>query len=413
MIKKYIIPCAVAFSLMSTSAQAVEVLIDCSNFGSISLDTDSGTGVWGGISGQIAWSFDGVWLRLSRGSDNSNTSVALTTGDMILNGQSFRNECRVRNPEIISYIAVSRGAQARLVFLSLDENDKYNIQTSLSALNLYRDSPDGLWGRGTEEAVISYYDGLSQSERDSIDLTTADGAARVLQMVLRAGTTEGAECDGCEDTVIAEEVTPSPRSDTAPQPVDAANTYEDRQAVEVQRTQREMDDFVRDNIARSGDFSASCQSKLFKILGICVSQSHLEQVTVMEGRKYDCVASANMFGTIYGICKSGQAEVTFYGDRISMNCFNFNTCGMDISTVSQKLVDSGIASLMSPDVESGSTLMGVSNTRQSYCENGESGDRLCVVLDQNDFTAILGSEVYIELTAGNYRSDGSGGVKFD
>lgn len=404
---------ASVFSLTAAmaTAHATEIHIDCIGGEVISVDTQTNEGVLRGVRGPVNWSYDGAWLRVSRQGDASPTSVALVTGDLLRDGKRMDAACKTRNPEVVAQLPVSRGAETRRAYLKLKSNDKINVQAALKFIGIYQGVEDGLWGARTEEAVLSYYDGLAPAERDKLDITSPEGASELLHNLIMT-ISEGDECDGCELIAATE---PAPLSEPVAEPVEpASQSGNASNEIEVLKAahQFKVEEHLRDNKGRGAELSEACTPPHITLLGLCAAMDVLDSVVVLTDRGYSCEATISNSGYLLTKCTKGKASAFIGPSGIMMNCANFNICGVDIHTVARKLIDSSTVSGMMPVTNHGYSLFSGATVENMYCSNGDLGEKLCLKEDFLVYNDPHISDLSIELTLNNYKP-GGGGITFN
>jgi hypothetical protein len=104
----------------------------------------------------VDWQFDGEWLRLTSRTDGAKIAFSSKNGYRISDGMQEAADCVFTDPDKLVLLPVSEGAQLRLVFLALSEDQRKEVQSDLARKGYYRSTIDGLWGTGTERAILDF-----------------------------------------------------------------------------------------------------------------------------------------------------------------------------------------------------------------------------------------------------------------
>lgn len=156
---------------------------------------------------QITWNFDGEWLRVQRQGGRPDVAFGLSTGMRLMNGQSSEGFCAFDNPNLVASLPKSDGANLRAVFVGLPAEERRMLQQNLADFSYYNGTIDGLWGRGTEQAIMSFFNDNKAKLRTGLDPSSAEDA-RMILAALAGWVHEGGECDSCGDDVYAEPTSP-------------------------------------------------------------------------------------------------------------------------------------------------------------------------------------------------------------
>ena len=183
------------FSLGASQAEIIR--IRCSN-DFFNVDTVRNTLERQGRTTSISWTYDGEWIRLTFASGAEKLAFSSKTGYVIQNGNQIDARCEFRNPEALANINVTPTANLRLAFIALPEDSRKVIQELMSLDKFYSSSVDGLWGSGTEAALMRYKTYVEDLTGQQYLIQSPFGAAQFLEAIM-AFTYEGDECDGCEN----------------------------------------------------------------------------------------------------------------------------------------------------------------------------------------------------------------------
>lgn len=141
-----------------------------------------------------------------------------------------------------------------------------------------------------------------------------------------------------------------------------------------------------------------------KLVGIDMTMSIEEHNKVLSEAGYKCSIKETMWRTRYRECDNGKKTVNPSKKKAIFNCENFNACTYTLKEFSQAFVDQGFV----PTLEYKSKLVKSDKKHvliESYCGNGEAGDRLCIVADKNLFDQLI---LTVTLNKGRL---GSGDIK--
>jgi hypothetical protein len=128
----------------------------------------------------VDWQYDGEWLRLTSRTDGSRIAFSSKSGYRIIGGQQEAAGCVFEDMGQLALLPVSEGAQLRLAFLGLTEEQRKEVQSFLAQEGFYTSSIDGLWGSGTESALFSFFRGGRLDGFDPDNLLNQDGAILAL-----------------------------------------------------------------------------------------------------------------------------------------------------------------------------------------------------------------------------------------
>lgn len=185
-------------------AHAETLNIRCGN-DLFKVDTARNTFEAQGRLNRISWIFDGEWIRLTFANGTDRLAFSSKNGYVIQNGKQIDAGCRFTNPDALSRIKIAPTANLRLEFIALPEPNRKLIQELMSLNGFYNSTIDGLWGTGTEDALVRYKDYVESITSQKFQIETAFGASRYLQVIIQLSYEdgEGDECDGCEETAAA------------------------------------------------------------------------------------------------------------------------------------------------------------------------------------------------------------------
>lgn len=192
----------IAAALVAGSVSAEPIRVTCRDATSYIVDTENHTLATKNTREQIRWSYDGEWLRVQRQGGTPDLAFGLTTGMRIMDGQSPEDFCAFENPGLVSLLPISPGARLREEFIKQSAQDRRSLQQNLADFDYYTGAIDGLWGRGTEQAIISFFGDYKENLPTGTDPKTQAGADIILS-ALAGMIHEGSECDGCANTVDA------------------------------------------------------------------------------------------------------------------------------------------------------------------------------------------------------------------
>jgi hypothetical protein len=183
-------------------AQAETIQIRCGK-DLFKVDTTRSTLETAGRLNRISWIFDGEWIRLTFANGKDRLAFSSKNGYVLQNGKQINASCRFLNPEALARIKVAPTANLRVEFIALAEPNRKLIQGQMSLNGYYNSTIDGLWGTGTEEALVNYKGYVEGITGQRYQLETPFGASQYLQAVIQLSYEdgEGDECDGCEETM--------------------------------------------------------------------------------------------------------------------------------------------------------------------------------------------------------------------
>jgi len=186
------------------AAHAETISIWCSN-DLFRIDTARNTFESQGRVTRISWIFDGEWIRLTFPNGTDRLAFSSKNGYVIQNGKQIDAGCRFSNPEALARIKIAPTANLRLEFIALPEPERKVIQELMSLNGYYNSTIDGLWGTGTEDALLRYKDFVENVTAQKYPIETPLGASRYLQVIMQLSYDdgEGDECDGCEETMTS------------------------------------------------------------------------------------------------------------------------------------------------------------------------------------------------------------------
>lgn len=201
--------CVIATSFLSAAgaAQAQNIQISCQDRSSYIVQTRDQLLITNSGPEQITWSFDGEWLRVQRQGGRPDLAFGLSTGMRLMNGQSPEGFCAFDNPQVVASLPMSEGANLRAAFVGLPAEQRRILQQNLSDFGYYPGEIDGLWGRGTEHAIMAFFEANRTGLRTGLDPRSAEDA-RLILAALAGWTHEGSECDGCDEDIYAEPSAP-------------------------------------------------------------------------------------------------------------------------------------------------------------------------------------------------------------
>lgn len=182
-------------------AQAETIQIWCGN-DLFKVDTTRNTLERAGRLNRISWIFDGEWIRMTFASGTDRLAFSSKNGYVIQNGKQINAGCKFTNPEALTRIKIAHTANLRLEFITLAEPKRKLVQDLMSLNGYYKSTIDGLWGTGTEKALVNYKDYVEGITGRRYQIETPIGASQYLQAVIQLSY-EGEECDGCEEAMTA------------------------------------------------------------------------------------------------------------------------------------------------------------------------------------------------------------------
>lgn len=361
--------------MLATASSAQTLNISCPTQ-SYKINLSGNTIAAGGTAAKMTWKFDGEWLRIARESDGRNLAFMEEDGVLLEDGAPRVQGCRFDNPEILADLPLSEGATLRAVFVAMSLDARKNIQANLSRAGFYDSTIDGLWGNGTETAVLAAAIDFSNEGLPG-DLTTRSDAARLIANILGGDTEEG-ECDGCdaiantggraseepiERSAETASGTSQTRPRTRPKNVPSASPPSPKPTMSIKEA----------GVIAKG--AAEKCSGAATIKGICFGQSLSEMEAILTLRDYTCDSKH-----VCNMTESQTATITIENDSIRFACGAFDACDMQISDLAQALIDQGLVSEMVADRTSGMHPMfdNVYYTRSTYCGNDAVEQMLCV-----------------------------------
>ena len=186
-----------AMLLSVSTATAQNVNFYCGNV-EFQLDTARSTMTNRFLSNEpVQWEYDGEWVRWTVRRSNEAFGVNVVNGYFISGGQSADSGCRVENPATLASLPLSEGAALRRIFISLQPDVRRSIQDHLRFKGLYNSTSDGLWGRGTQAALIAYASQFPSAFFREGDIRTVSGASIVFDQINMA-IMQGEVCSDCE-----------------------------------------------------------------------------------------------------------------------------------------------------------------------------------------------------------------------
>jgi TPR repeat protein len=147
----------------------------------------------------IDWQFDGEWLRWKTKPNDESFGINIKNGYLITTSSTSQQNCKILSQYDLRKIPISKGAVLRRNFIKLSyENRKY-AQQCLSSLGYYNSTIDGLWGAGTELAVMQFYEDRKSAEFLNKDITIQDDASFVILSLLDTTQSCNLQTDGCDE----------------------------------------------------------------------------------------------------------------------------------------------------------------------------------------------------------------------
>ena len=151
-----------------------------------------------GRTNRISWTYDGEWIRLTFPNQTDKLAFSRKTGYVIQNGKQIDARCVFQNPQALASLQIAPTANLRSAFIALPEGSRKLIQEIMSMDRYYNSTIDGLWGSGTENALVRYKTYFESLTGQQYGIETPIAAARFLEAII-ASTYEGDECDGCDE----------------------------------------------------------------------------------------------------------------------------------------------------------------------------------------------------------------------
>lgn len=149
----------------------------------------------------VAWQYDGDWVRWNVRDTDEFYGVNTKTGALILDGVVNEAGCRMGDTSALASLPLSEGAYLRRAFIDLPQQKRMEIQSILSQNGYYSSDIDGKWGRGTEAAIKTYV-AENQDEMSAADYTSPEGAANTLSGAM-SHMNVNTECGDCQTTAKA------------------------------------------------------------------------------------------------------------------------------------------------------------------------------------------------------------------
>lgn len=148
----------------------------------------------------VDWQYDGEWLRLTSRTDGSRIAFSSKNGYRLTDGNQEAVGCVFDDPGQLALLPVSKGAQLRLAFLALSEDQRKAVQSELARESFYTSNIDGLWGSGTERAIFLFIEAVEVGNSEPLDPSTQVGASAVLSRILMPKVTEDT-CTDCSSRI--------------------------------------------------------------------------------------------------------------------------------------------------------------------------------------------------------------------
>lgn len=189
---------ALLFYILSLGASQAEIIrIRCSDE-LFKVDTVRNTLERDGRTTPISWTYDGEWIRLTFANGVDKLAFSNKTGYVIQNGNQINARCEFRNRDALTRIKITPTANLRAAFIALPEDSRKLIQEMMALDKFYSSRVDGLWGSGTEAALMRYKAYVEDLTGQRYLIESPFGASQFLEAIM-AFSYEGDECDGCED----------------------------------------------------------------------------------------------------------------------------------------------------------------------------------------------------------------------
>lgn len=144
----------------------------------------------------VDWQFDGEWLRLTSRTDGAKIAFSSKNGYRLTDGNQEAAGCLFEDPGQLALLPMSEGAQLRLAFLALSEDQRKEVQFRLAQYGYYQSTIDGLWGTGTERSTLNFFQERENTFSDQIDIRTPAGAQHVIEAILSTADNASA-CTEC------------------------------------------------------------------------------------------------------------------------------------------------------------------------------------------------------------------------
>lgn len=184
-------------AIASTAAHSETIRITCGKQSIAILADEKRLKIDGAPEEITDWSYDGVWLRVTR---QSGELIGFNSenGYIILNGQAREASCKFQDPARLALLPLSDGALLRRAFVALAQQDRERIQQILTSRGTYTGSVDGLWGQGTEIAILQ----LTSQDSTLGDPKSEEGARSIVSSLLSDATAiEGEPIDGIGESI--------------------------------------------------------------------------------------------------------------------------------------------------------------------------------------------------------------------
>lgn len=163
---------AVAAALIAAPACAGEIAIRC-GADRYRLDTERNSLTDGRQAEAVDWKYDGEWLRLHLRKSDKDVAFSTSDGALISGSTRVALGCVFENPEALAALPLSEGALLRRAFIAYPEPLRRAMQETLARDGFYSGTADGLWGKGTEAAVLAFARSMSLDPRRETDVKQA------------------------------------------------------------------------------------------------------------------------------------------------------------------------------------------------------------------------------------------------
>lgn len=243
-------------------------------------------------------------------------------------------------------------ANLEAAFRKLDLSSRQSVQSELQKSNLYHQSVDGLWGNGTESALLAAHHTLNDYDL-GMSLRSIDDASYFLSFIAVGSAQkflfgEGDECDGCDALPAA-----------------------------PQQTQQTYSGIAGDR-ARWGHLFSNAgtpNKQGMTFLGVHWGMSDAAIIQTLGNNGFPCRVDKMLAGNgeVDAVLCGGSfpSRVSLLGNSMFFGCGVFNICNYSTRQVAQTLLDQGIVGYMEP---SSSAVTG-----EKWCGVGRHGDKVCVV----------------------------------
>lgn len=320
------------------------------------------------IDEPVSWQFDGEWIRWTIVRTNEAFGVNAKNGYFLNAGEASDSECRIDDPSILTQLPMSKGASIRKAFILLSKTERKEVQQNLADFGYYNSTVDGLWGGGTETAIMKYIEEGKSINLEDVDIETDVGAVSVI-LALQELIHEGDECDSCEPP----EPSPISNSSTSPFIVTEVNQKPVASMTNENANSTEAD--------RRKTLEPLMCGEALTIRGLCW-EIPIEKMAERKSKEgFSC--DGDLRDGYY--CRFEKKHIlmtpsnfNIFPDSVIYSCENFGTCSLNFREVSEKMVESGIVGEMNYEFTSYS---------QMYCGLGSLNDKVCVV-DFTDFNSI-------------------------